>query len=118
METSKPLWIKTIQDGVFPFKNVCLAVEEKETQGDPPEYPHLEENWYLDFDEGQTLFPVSSKYYHTDMGVMCTVTERTEDEEGKLTNIKVRLEGLDSEAVIDNTPEGIKPLKNEFDFCK
>ena len=52
------------------------------------------------------------------MGVMCTVTERTEDEEGKLTNIKVRLEGLDSEAVIDNTPEGIKPLKNEFDFCK
>ena len=44
METSKPLWIKTIQDGVFPFKNVCLAVEEKETQGDPPEYPHLEEN--------------------------------------------------------------------------
>ena len=69
----------------------------------------------LEFEDGYGKYSVGTKHFHSEMGVYCTVTERTESDDGALTSFKVRLEGLDAEAVIENNPEALKALKTDID---
>lgn len=113
METQAPKWVKTMDDGVLPFKNVDLNFKEtdKEEKANEDEYKHCEDNIFVDFSDSSQKYNHGSKYFHSEMGVFCTVTDRVENEDGELKEIKVRLEGLDSEAVIPSDPEQLKTLK-------
>lgn len=117
MESKRGLWLKTRDDGVLLFKDVALVIQEtdKEDKKDD-EVEHTEENCVLNFTDKEVKYPHGSKFFHKDMGVFCTVTDSTYDESGKLESIKVRLESLDSEAVLTNDEESLKPLQSHLDL--
>lgn len=99
---SRGKWVNTRDDGVLLFKNVNLDLKETDkVDNKENDYEHKEENCVLEFDEDASKYPIGSKHFHTEMSVFCIVTDRTEGEDGKLQSFKVRLESLDSEAVID-----------------
>mmetsp|Transcript_28084 Transcript_28084/g.24811 ORF Transcript_28084/g.24811 Transcript_28084/m.24811 type:complete len:357 (-) Transcript_28084:29-1099(-) len=102
MESKKGIWLKTKEDGVLLFKNVSLSLVEsdKEEKKDAGSFEHNKDTVIHDFKEDQTLFPHGSKYFHTGMEVFCTITDRTEEEDGKLKGIKIKMEDMG----IDNTP--------------
>ena len=120
MESKKGIWLNTMNDGVLLFKNVSLSVKEsdKEDKKDEDAIEHSADNQVLKFDEDEVLYPHGSKYFHNEMQVFCTVTDRTENEVdgvSKLESIKVRLDSLDSEAVLPNDESLTNILKKELD---
>lgn len=115
MESRDGIWLKTMNDGVLLFKNIALSAKETDKPKDEEnKFEHTEANCVQEFSEDTQEYSVGNKLFHSEMGVFCTVTERTETEEGKLESFKVRLESLDSEATIQNTPEDVKPLKKDI----
>lgn len=117
MESEKGKWLQTKDDGVLLFKNISFSIKEadKEEKKDT-EYEHNEANCVLTFEENSIKYNYGTKLFHHEMGAFCTVTERVDDDDGNLKQIKIRLDSLDSEAVVENTPDQIKNLSAFMDL--
>lgn len=111
MESEKGKWLQTKDDGVLLFKNISFSIKEADKEEKKEvDYEHNEANCVITFDENICKFNYGTKLFHTEMGAFCTVTERVDDENGNLKQVKIRLDSLDSEAVVENTPEEIVKL--------
>lgn len=119
MESKKGIWLRTQDDGVLLFKNVNMAQIEtdKEEKKDASQIEHTKDTMIHQFEEETQLFPHGSKYFHNEMQVFCTVTERTEDDDGKLTSIKVSMPALGIENTQVDIDDGSKKiLKSNMDI--
>ena len=117
MEQEKGKWLQTKDDGILLFKNISFSIKEadKEEKKDV-EYEHTEANCILNFDEHTCKYIYGTKLFHQEMKVFCTVTERVDDENGNLKQIKIRMDSLDSEAIVENTPEQMEKLTAFMDI--
>lgn len=116
MESRDCKWLKTKDDGVLLFKNISIVKESDKADDSKNEYEHTEENCVLNFDSLDSRFLPGQKYFHSEMGVFCTISDRILDENDKLKEIKVRLESLDSEAVIPATEPELSTLSDTLDI--
>jgi hypothetical protein len=111
MEKADSKWLKTKDDGVLLFKNIALSVKESDKEDKlDEEYEHTEENCIINFDNPDSKFQTGQRYFHSEMCVFCTVSDRVTSDDGKLTDVKVRLENLDSEAVIPANDKDLSVL--------
>lgn len=119
MESKKGIWLRTKDDGVLLFKNINLSQQEsdKEEKKDPDAVEHSKETIVHDFEEDVQPFAHGAKYFHAEMQVFCTVTDRTEGEDGKLLSIKINLPTLQMEGVqVDIDDDSQKTLKSSMDI--
>ncbi len=119
MESKKGIWLRTKDDGVLLFKNVNLSMPEadKEDKKDGDSIEHSKETVIHKFQEEETPFPQGSKYFHTEMQVFCTVADRTEDDGGKLTSIKINMPALGIENTqMDIDDKIVDTLKSSMDI--
>ncbi|CAI2373686.1 unnamed protein product [Moneuplotes crassus] len=119
MESKKGIWLRTKDDGVLLFKNINLSQQEsdKEEKKDPDAVEHSKETVIHEFEEDVQPFTHGSKYFHTEMQVFCTVTDRTEGEDGKLTSIKINMPTLQMEGVpVDIDENSEKILQSSMDI--
>lgn len=118
MESKDCKWLKTMSDGVLLFKNIAFSVKETDKpdkKDEDDEYAHTEENCVIQFDKPEDKYMPGQRYYHTEMCVFCSVTEKVTDDDGKLKEVKIRLDNLDSEASIQNDEKELAVLSDTLD---
>ena len=117
MESEKGKWLETKDDGVLLFKNISFSIKEADKEEKKNvDYEHSEANCILTFDEHTWKYNYGTKLFHQEMKVFCTVTERVNDENGNLKQVKIRIDSLDSEAFVENTPEEMAKLAPFMDI--
>ena len=119
MESKKGIWLRTKDDGVLMFKNINLSQAEtsKEEKKNPDAVEHSKDTVISRFEEEVQAFIHGSKYYHSEMQVFCTVSDRTEGDDGKLTSIKINMPTLSMENVpVDIDENSEKTLKSSMDI--
>ena len=119
MESKKGIWLKTKDDGVLLFKNVSLSHNEnnKGDNKDKNGFEHNKDTIIHYFEEEGIKFSQGSKHFHTEMQVFCTVTERTEGDDGKLKSIKVSMPDMGIENTSIDYDENLsKILQSSMDI--
>lgn len=112
MESRDCKWLNTRDDGILLFKNIAFNIKESDKKDEDGDDYEIISN----FSNPDNKFQVSQRYFHSDMLVFCTISERINGEDDKLKEIKVRLESMDSEAIIPATEKELEILKDSLDM--
>lgn len=116
MESRDCKWLKTKDDGVLLFKNIAFSVKESDKEDKKEtDYEHTEENCVIKFGQSEDRYQIGQRYFHEEMCVFCTITDRVMGDDDKLKELKIRLEGLESEGAVQYNEKALEVLNENIE---